>query len=248
MSDLLGIGREDEANILRRVDAQATGTETGQGSDARALLAETHDFADRLVEEHRRHPRGDLVDQLLDARVDGRPLSQEELRAWVTMYVGGGAETTRHLIAHGLVCLLEWPDAIQLVLDGGDLSLVVEEMLRFAPPVMHHSRWPLHDVEIDGQVIRAGERTTLWMVSANRDENAFSDPDHFDVARAPNRHDSLGAGGPHFCLGAGLARLEAMVLFEEARPYLNRFELAGPPVRADNNFFNILTKCPVTVC
>jgi cytochrome P450 len=247
MSDLLGIAREEEAAILRRVDAQATGTEPGQAVDAQALMAETHEFADRLVEQHRRHPRGDLVDQLLDARVDGKPLTREELRAWVTMYVGGGAETTKHLIAHGLVCLFEWPDALQKVLGGCDMSLVVEEMLRFAPPVMHHSRWPLHDVDIDGQVIRAGERTTLWMVSANRDEKAFSDPDRFDVTRTPNRHDSLGAGGPHFCLGAGLARLEAVALFEEARPHLARFELAGAPVRGANNFFNILTKCPVTV-
>ena len=247
MSDLLGIPREEETAILRRVDAQATGTDAEQVVDASARIRETNEFADRLVEAHRRHPRGDLVDQLLDARVDGKPLSQEDLRAWVTMYVGGGAETTRHLIAHGLVCFFEWPDALQKFVDGWDTSLVVEEMLRFAPPVLHHSRWPLHDVEIDGQVIRAGERTTLWMVSANRDEKAFSDPDRFDVTRDPNRHDSLGAGGPHFCLGAGLARLEATVLFEEARPYLARFEPAGAPVRGANNFFNILTTCPVTV-
>jgi cytochrome P450 len=247
MSDLLGIPREEETTILRRVDAQATGTDPDQAVDAQALVSEAHDFADRLVEEHRRHPRGDLVDQLLDARIDGRPLDREELRAWITMYIGGGAETTRHLIAHGLVCLLEWPDALQRFLGGWDVSLVVEEMLRFVSPVMHHSRWPLHDIEIDGQVIRAGERTTLWMVSANRDEKAFRDPDRFDITRDPNRHDALGAGGPHFCLGAGLARLEAMVLFDVARPYLAHFELAGAPGRGANNFFNILTRCPVAV-
>lgn len=246
MSDLLGISRDDEESILRRVDAQAAIGDHDDPVDARALFEEAIAYADRLVEQHRSHPRGDLVDQLINARVGGKPLSQEELRAWITMYIGGGAETTRHLIAHGLLCLLEWPDARAAARDL-DMSVVVEEMLRFTTPVMHHSRWPLRDVEIGDQVIEAGQRTTLWMVSANRDESAFVDPDRFDVARDPNRHDSLGAGGPHFCLGAGLARLEAKVLFEELLPHLDRFELAGTPVRGENNFFNVLTRCPIAV-
>jgi cytochrome P450 len=120
-------------------------------------------------------------------------------------------------------------------------------MLRYVSPVMHHSRWPLEPIEVDGKRIEPGQRTTLWMVSANRDDTVFEDPDRFDVTRDPNRHDSLGAGGPHFCLGAGLARLEARVLFEEAMPYLDRMELAGPLERGQSNFFNILKHCPILV-
>jgi cholest-4-en-3-one 26-monooxygenase len=118
-------------------------------------------------------------------------------------------------------------------MEGHDLGLAIEEMLRFISPVMHHSRWPLEPVDIDGDRIEPGQRTTLWMVSANRDGKAFDDPDRFDITRDPTRHDPLGAGGPHFCLGAGLARLEARVLFEETLPYLDRMELAGPGQRGE---------------
>jgi len=251
MSALMGMAREDEATILRRTNALIGGTdpEYSAGSPHRfaAFVEEGERYADRLIEEHRANPRGDLVDDLLEARVDGRPLSLDELRAWITMYIGGGAETTRHLIAHGLVCLLEWPDARRRVVEGCDLGPVVEEMLRYVTPVMHHSRWPLAPVDIDGQRIEPGQRTTLWMISANRDEKIFDEPDRFDVSRDANRHDSFGAGGPHFCLGAGLARLEARVLFEEAVPYLERMQLAGPQRRGESNFFNVLKHCPVTL-
>jgi cholest-4-en-3-one 26-monooxygenase len=251
MSSLMGMDRADEAMILRRTNALLGGSDpeysAGSPQELGELNVESVSYADRLIDEHRRNPRHDLVDDLLNARVDGMPLSDEELRAWVTMYIGGGAETTRHLIAHGLVCLLEWPDARRQVMEGHDLGLAVEEMLRFVSPVMHHSRWPLESVEIDGNRIEPGQRTTLWMVSANRDGKAFDDPDRFDITRDPNRHDSLGAGGPHFCLGAGLARLEARVLFEETLPYLDRMALAGPTQRGENNFFNILKHCPVVV-
>ena len=247
ISELMGISREDEPAILERVKAQAIGADSAESVDPQAFLDANNAYADRLVEQHRSHPRGDLVDQLINAHVDGEPLNQHELRAWIAMYIGGGADTTKHLIANGLVCLLEWPEALEAVVAGCDMDLVVEEMLRFVSPVMHHARWPLEDIEIRDQVIRAGQRTTLWMISANRDEKAFDKADRFDVGRDPNRHDSLGAGGPHFCLGAGLARLEAKVLFDEVRPYLVRFELTRSPVRGQNNFFNVLADCPITI-
>ncbi len=247
ISGLLGIPRGDEEEVLVRVMAQPVGADPDGNVDRSALQERNNEYADWLVEEHRRYPRGDLIDQLIDARIDGRPLTQNEMRAWVTMYISGGADTTRHLIANGLVCLLSTEEAKQKVMAGADMALVVEEMLRFVAPVMHHSRWPLEDIEIRGQLIRKGQRTTLWMISANRDSSVFEDPDRFDVDRDPNRHDSLGAGGPHFCLGAGLARLEARVLFQELRPHLPRLQLAGNPVRGRNNFLNVLTSCPVAV-
>ena len=251
MADLMGMERADEQATLRRTNALLGGTDpelaAGSPEEAAAMVAEGAAYADRLIAEHRLHPRGDLVDQLLEARVEGDPLGDDDLRAWITMYISGGAETTRHLIAHGLVCLLEWPDARRRVLEGHDMSLVVEEMLRFSSPVMHHSRWPLETVEVDGRRIEAGQRATLWMVSANRDESVFEDPDRFDVTRDPNRHDALGAGGLHFCLGAGLARLESRVLFEEARPYLERMQMTGRPQRVRNNFFNAVKHLPVAV-
>ena len=251
IGQMMGIAREDEPAVLRRTNATIGGTDPEYAPASREeferIREESVAYTDRLLEEHRRRPRGDLIDDLLDARIDGRPLGQDQLRAWVSSYIGGGAETTRHLIAHGLLALLEWPDERRKLAEGADVAAAVEEMLRYAPPVMQHARWPLETVEVGGRRIEKGQRTTLWMISANRDAKAFPEPDRFDVARSPNHHDSLGAGGPHYCLGAGLARMEARVLFEELRPWLERIELDGPPERGQSTMFNILKHLPVRV-
>lgn len=248
---MMGIEREDEAEILRRTNATIGGTDPEYAPKSREELGEIQAasaaYCERLLDEHRRSPRGDLIDQLLDARIDGQPLSQDQLRAFTSSYIGGGAETTRHLIAHGMLTLLEWPEEREKLGNGADMATAVEEMLRYTPPVMQHARWPLEDVEIAGVRIGAGQRTTLWMVSANRDPSEFPDAERFDVTRSPNHHDSLGAGGPHFCIGAGLARMEARVLFEELRPHLGRIELAGTPERGQSTMFNILKHLPVHV-
>jgi cytochrome P450 len=102
-------------------------------------------------------------------------------------------------------------------------------------------------VEIAGHKIRAGERVTLWMVSANRDAAVFERPDELDLTRSPNEHVALGAGGPHFCLGAHLARLETVALLDAIRPLLPRIELAGAPVRLRSNFFNGLKRLPLAL-
>lgn len=250
MAELMGIPREDEAAVLKRVETQVIGDplEGWSAEKARAAVAEADEYAGWLLEDHRRHPRGgNLIDNLLEARIDDAPIPERELRAWVNLYIGAGGETTKYLIAHGLLCLLENPDAARAVRDGCDVDPVVEEMLRFTTPVMHHSRWPVEPVEITGQTIEPGQRTTLWMLSANRDESVFTDPDRFDITRTPNPHDTFGPTGPHFCLGAGLARLEGRVFFEEARPYLDRMEIAGDIVRGHSNIFNVLVSSPVAV-
>lgn len=250
MAELMGIPQEDSAAVLKRVETQVIGdpVEGWSAKRAQAAVAESEEYAGWLLEDHRRYPRGgDLVDHLLEARIDDKPIPEPELRAWVNLYIGAGGETTKYLVAHGLLCLLEWPGAARAVRDGCDLGPVVEEMLRFTTPVMHHSRWPLQPVEIDGKVLEPGQRTTLWMLSANRDEKVFADPDRFDVTRSPNTHDTFGATGPHFCLGAGLARLEGKAFFDEARPYLDRMEISGDIVRGNSNIFNVLVASPVSV-
>lgn len=250
MAELMGIPRDDQNAVLKRVETQVIGdpVEGWSADKAQAAVAEADEYAGWLIEDHRRHPRGgNLIDNLLEARVDGDPIPEEGLRAWVNLYIGAGGETTKYLIAHGMLCLLERPDTARAVQQGHDLVPVVEEMLRFTTPVMHHSRWPMESVQIGDQVIEPGQRTTLWMLSANRDESVFADPDTFDITRTPNPHDTFGPTGPHFCPGAGLARLEGRVFFEEARPYLDRMEISGEVVRGNSNIFNVLVASPVTV-
>jgi cytochrome P450 len=118
-------------------------------------------------------------------------------------------------------------------------------MLRWVSPVLHHSRRATTESSVGEATIAAGDRVTLWIVSANRDPAVFSSADAFDIGRTPNPHVSLGAGGPHHCLGAHLARLEARVVFEELRPLLARLRLSGPPVRVASNFFNGMKRLPL---
>ena len=252
MGAMLGIRREDEAEVMRRTNATIGATDPEYAPRSREefeqIQKDSAAFADQLLEEHRQRPRGgDLIDVILDARLDGEPLGQDLLRAWVIMFIGGGAETTRHLIAQGLLALLEWPGERRKLARGADMATAVEELLRFTTPIMHHARWPNETLEVAGQTLHRDQRTTLWMISANRDPQAFPDPDRLDLARSPNHHDALGPGGPHYCLGAGLARMEARVLFEELRPHLERIELGGAPERGQSTMFNILKHLPVTL-
>jgi cytochrome P450 len=127
------------------------------------------------------------------------------------------------------------------------MPTAVEELLRFVTPVIHFRRTAREDTEIRGQSIRAGDKVVVWYSSANRDEAQFSEPDHLDVARTPNEHVAFGGGGPHFCLGAGLARLEARVLFEGLIERFPTLRLDGPVRRLRSNFINGIKSLPVAV-
>ena len=124
---------------------------------------------------------------------------------------------------------------------------MVEELLRWVTPVLHHSRWPNRTHEVGGQTISDGDRVTLWMVSANHDEAAFERADVLDIGRQPNQHVALGGGGPHYCLGAHLARLETVVTFEVLRPWLERIEMTAAPERVRSNFINGMKHLQVAV-
>ncbi|MCY4037020.1 MAG: cytochrome P450, partial [bacterium] len=133
-----------------------------------------------------------------------------------------GSETTRNLITTGTLELIRNPDQMQLLRD--DMSLIpnaVEELLRYTTPVMQFVRRPSSDTVVGGKEIKAGQPVVIWYSSANRDERAFDDPDVLDVTRDASGHVAFGAGGPHFCLGASLARLEAKMMFEAV---IGRFE------------------------
>jgi len=141
-----------------------------------------------------------------------------------------GSETTRNLITTGTLALLE--DRAQYDIVRNDLSVVptaIEELLRFSTPVIHFTRTAAVDAEIGGKQISAGERVLMVYASANRDERAFTDPDSLDVRRDPNDHVAFGAGGPHFCLGANLARIEGRIMFEEILTRFNGLRFVGDP-------------------
>jgi cytochrome P450 len=162
------------------------------------------------------------------------------------LLVVAGNETTRQAIAHGMLALMEHRDQWQRLREQPELMpTAVEEILRWSTPVLHFRRTATRDVELRGRTIRAGDKVVTWYISANRDEEVFAEPFRFDVARRPNDHVTFGKGGPHFCLGAHLAKLEIRVMFEELLPRLADLEPAGPVRRVRTNFTNALKRMPM---
>jgi cholest-4-en-3-one 26-monooxygenase len=193
-----------------------------------------------------RETRDDLASVLVNAEVDGEALDAAEFAMFFLLLVMAGNETTRNLISGGLLALMEYPDQMDRLRNEPALTgSAVEEMLRSITPIMHFRRTATRDVELLGQTIREGDRVTLWYVSANRDEAAFPDAGVFDVARAPNENLTFGGGGPHFCLGAHLARMEARILYEELLPRVQNVEPAGAISRLRSNFLNGIKHLPV---
>jgi len=205
-------------------------------------------YADLLAVERTGGDGTDLLSVLLRAEVDGDRLTPMDIDLFFMLLMNAGSETTRNLITGGMLTLFEHPAERARLQD--DLTLVptgIEEMLRWITPVTHFRRTARADTELGGQEIREGDKVVMWYSSANRDERHFPDADHLDVGRTPNEHVAFGAGGPHFCLGASLARLEARVMFEELLTRLPGLEPAGPMRRLGSNFINGIKALPVRV-
>jgi cytochrome P450 len=188
----------------------------------------------------------DLISVLLRARVDGEALTPEYILSYCLILIVAGNETTRNATAGGMWALLRHPDQMEML--KKDLSLLpsaVEEILRWSSPVIHFPRFATRDVEVRGQLIRAGEAVQLFYPSANRDEEVFTDPYTFDIKRSPNEHLAFGGFGEHFCLGANLARLELRTIFRELLTRLDDMELAGEPARLRSNFVGGIKHLPV---
>jgi cholest-4-en-3-one 26-monooxygenase len=251
MATLTGVPLADEDlivgwtnSVMPNADPDFRPTES-TAETSRLALGE---YCLSLARRQRSGERALLSQTLFEGRLEDRALRDDEVAHFLDTFIVGGTETTRQLIAHGLLALLEHPDQRHRLVSGSVPSaLAVEEMLRWASPVLQHSRRATEASTVGGVTIAAGDRVTLWIVSANRDDAVFDHPDVFDVGRAPNPHVSLGAGGPHHCLGAHLARLEARVVFEELRSLLPHIALDAPPERVASNFFNGIKRLPVAL-
>jgi cytochrome P450/nitrite reductase/ring-hydroxylating ferredoxin subunit len=206
------------------------------------------EYGRELGEARRREPRDDITTRLVEAELDGSRLSEQEFGTFFILLTTAGNETTRHTISLGLVDLLTHRDELErLVADPRLAGTAADELLRRAHPVHHFRRTATLDVELHGARIERGDKVAIWYAAANYDEDKFADPYRLDVGREPNRHVTFGLGGPHFCLGAHLAKLEIRIWLEEMLPYLPRLELTGEPVRLRSNFFNGIKRLPVRV-
>ena len=248
IADLMGVPQE-ERHVLFDLSNRLIGFEDPEfqtsPDDATRASAEMWAYANRLAERRKEKPEDDLTTRLLRGEVDGEKLSEMEFDSFFLLLAVAGNETTRNLIAHGMLALIQHPDARRLLVE--DPSLIesgVEEMLRFTPPVMYFRRTATRDTEIRGVPIRAGDKVAMYYPSVNRDEAVFENPDVFDVRRSPNDHLAFGIG-EHFCLGANLARLEIRIMFEELLRRVPDMELSGPVRRLRSTFIDGLKAIPV---
>jgi cholest-4-en-3-one 26-monooxygenase len=205
-------------------------------------------FAAELAAERTAEPRDDIMTTLLQAEVDGDRLSEMEFNLFFMLLSVAGNETTRNAITHGMKAFLDHPDQYErLVADPESaIDLATEEILRWASPVMYFRRNVLHDTELSGVEFKTGDKVSMWYCSANRDEEVFEDPFRFDIGRTPNEHLAFGGGGPHFCLGASLARMEIRVLFEALARRVPRVTPAGESQPLRSNFIGGIKHLPVT--
>jgi cholest-4-en-3-one 26-monooxygenase len=215
--------------------------------DGEIAAAEIYAYCDAIAGERRKNPRDDIMSTLVHAEVDGERLSDLELNLFFVLLAVAGNETTRNLIAHSILALIEHPDArAELVADPSLMPVATEEMLRWGCSIQNFRRTATTDTEIRGVPIPAGDKAVIYYLSANRDPDAFDAPDTFDIRRDPNHHVAFGGGGVHFCLGANLARLEIRVMVEEVIRRMPDMELAGPYRRMRSDFINGITSMPVS--
>ncbi|OBA80672.1 cytochrome [Mycobacterium sp. 1164966.3] len=244
IAELLGIPLEDGRRLYELTEMLHTGF-VGDGANERALM-QMFQYATELAARKRAEPGDDIATSLLQAEVDGEHLTDLEFDLFFLLLIDAGGDTTRNLVAAGILTLMQHPAEWQrLAADPSLMPTAIEEMLRYTSPVTVFVRTATKDTELRGVRVKAGDRAAMFYPSANRDESRFADPDRFDIGRAPNPHLAFGGGGTHFCLGANLARAEASAIIAEVMSRMDGLELAGPVERLRSNLINGIRSMPV---
>jgi len=245
--DMMGLPPSEHATVFRcsNVIASSGDAEYLEPGDdpLEAMLSAGYELADlltRLSNFRREHPTDDLTTALISTNIDGEALTPAELASFFVLLLTAGNETTRNSISHGLLALTEFPDqrAIWQADPAGVAATGVDEIVRWASPVNWMRRTVTEDTVLSGVELSAGDKVLLFYGSANRDGSVFEDPNTFDVLRNPNPHLGFGAAGPHFCLGAHLARREIDVMLREVLLRLPDIEASGEPEYAVSRFVN----------
>lgn len=249
IAEMMGVPKEDRIKLFQwsnRMIGSNDPEYAASPEDAANAAAELFMYANEIAIERRKTPGDDIVSALLTAEVDGQSLSDMEFDLFFLLLTVAGNETTRNLLANSMLALFENPDQWAALTKSGSASLYsVEEFLRWGTPVMQFRRTAQRDVEMHGKQIKEGDKVSIWYSAANWDEEMFVDPMAFDVARTPNQHLSFGAGGPHHCLGASLARMEIRVMYDELIRRMPDIHQAGPAELLRSNFIHGMKHLPV---
>jgi cytochrome P450 len=248
--DMMGIPEEDHKKIFHWTNViLGVGDPEFVGSyeDLMTVALDMFTYAQALGEDRVKNPQEDVTSAMMNAVVDGERLTAQEFGSFFILLVVAGNETTRNAISHGMRLLTDHPDQRKIWFDDfeANTKTAVEEIVRYATPVIHFRRTVTEDTEISGQSLKAGDKVVMWYCSGNRDERMFADPFTFDVRRPPAPAQiGFGAGGPHFCLGANLARREISVMFDEIRRRLPNMRITGEPAMLQSAFINGIKRMP----
>ncbi len=250
--DMMGIPAEDRAMVLAASNVILSGGDPelieDQDDPLTALLMAGIELAglmERLAAERVANPRDDLTTALVTTEVDGERLSHQEIASFFILLLVAGNETTRNAISQGLLALQEHLEQrARWVADPSLTRTAVEEIVRWTSPITWMRRTATQDGELGGHRFSAGDKFVLFYAAANRDPEVFADPHRFDLARNPNPHVGFGSKGPHFCLGAHLARRELAVTFRKVFEQLPDLEITGPPAQLRSSFVNGLKRLP----
>jgi len=248
IAELLGIPLDDGRELYHLTEtlhaaSSAVGIEAQQ-----AAFGQMFGYASQVYAEKRERPGDDLSSLLASGELDGRPVDEVDFFLWFLLLVDAGGDTTRNLVGGGVHALLQHPDQLAALRADLDrlLPSTTEELLRYVSPVVHMRRRATRDVELRGVRIAEGDRVVMYYGAANRDPEVFDRPHDLDLRRSPNHHVAFGGGGPHFCLGAHVARLEIDALLRQVLGRLDDLAPAGEPSWLASNFISGPTHLPVT--
>jgi cytochrome P450 len=242
--DMLGVPEADQQDVFDWTNVILGAGDPDFGGTFEALVnaaMSMYGYAQALGQDRLDNPRDDLVSALMQAEVEGQRLSPAEFGSFFILLAVAGNETTRNAISWGMKMLTEHPDQKQAWMADveGRTPDAIEEIVRWGSPVIHMRRTALEDTRIGDTVIAAGDKVVMWYWSANRDETVFSDGHRFDILRRNAKAQvGYGAGGPHFCLGANLARREITLMFQEIFQWLPDLKITGEPARLLSPFIN----------
>jgi cytochrome P450 len=248
IAEMLGIPHEDGVALYELTEAIHAAPESQEPGAALGAVLEMFNYAREVWEQRRAAPGDDLATTIAFASVDGEELDLIDFNLFFLLLVDAGGDTTRNLVAGGMDALFSHPDQrawLAADLDGR-LAPATEELLRWVSPVVYMRRTATHDTTVAGTRIAAGDKVVMYYGSANRDPEAFgATADTLDLGRTPNEHVAFGGGGPHFCLGAHIARVEIAALLRELLTRLPDMEPAGPTEWLPSTFISGPKHLPV---
>jgi cholest-4-en-3-one 26-monooxygenase len=249
IAELMGVPQEDRHKLFHWSNLMLSGDDpevVASPEVQEQTSLEVYAYANELGANKRDCPVDDIVSKLISPDENGHSLTELEFDLFFVLLMVAGNETTRNAISGGIQAFVENPDQWELLKSRPELiSSAADEIVRWVTPVVDFRRTTTQDIEIGGVLIPEGEKVIIYYASANRDESVFTDPFTFDITRDPNPHIAFGGGGPHFCLGRHLAKLEIERMLAALITHVDKIEITGPVNRLRSNFINGIKSMPV---